>query len=141
MQYRHVTLYIPGLLGNDVWREPAYFRGLQVAELELLLSRGRHIRHSNQSFESALFRLFGVADVSNAIPVASVTHFADQGEHAPGVCLRADPVHLQADRDRIVMFGNQHLAVTAAEASQLAGEFNRLFAEDGLRLETPQPQR
>lgn len=141
MQYRHITLYIPGLLGADGWREPDYFQGLEVAELEMLLSRSRCKRHKTLGYEHALFKLFGFSDLENGLPVAAVTHILDQGECAEALCLRADPVHLQVDRDRIIMIGNQNLSVSAEEARQLADEFNSLFAEDGLRLEVPVPNR
>lgn len=141
MQQRHITLFIPGLLGADVLRERRYFEGLAVAQLELMLSRARRKRHQSQGSDAALFNLFGYPAAQGHPPVAAVTHVVDQGCAPPRDCLRADPVHLQPDRDRIVMLGNRPLAVTPAEAQQLAAEFNRLFAEDGLTLETPVAER
>ncbi len=141
MQNRHITLYIPGLLGAHAWADPGYFQGLEVAELELLLSRSGCTRHKSAGYESSLFRLFGFSVPEHGLPVAAVTHSIDQGESADGLCLRADPVHLQADRARIVMLGNQNLSVSTEEAGQLAQEFNSLFAEDGLRLEVPVANR
>lgn len=141
MQQRYITLFIPGLLGANVLHERHYFEGLAVAELELLLSRARQRRHQVRAPESVLFSLFGHAAAEASPPVAPVTHIVDQGKASDLFCLRADPVHLQPDRDRVVMIGNRQLAVTAEEARQLATEFNRLFGEDGLRLEVPVPER
>ena len=141
MQQRNITLFIPGLLGASVLREQRYFDGLAVAELELMLSRGRHSHTAEQDPQTKLFKLFGHSVSDEGLPVAAVTHLADQGTEPESFCLRADPVHLLPDRDRVVMMGSDDLSVSLAEAQQLAEEFNRLFAEDGLQLETPLAER
>lgn len=140
MQQRDITLLIPGLLGANALQEARFFQGLAVEALELMLSRGRYrprYRPAPRAPEAALFELFGHPDAGARLPLAGVTQVIDLDGRADGVCLRADPVQLQPDRDRVVMLGGQHLAVTQAEAQQLATEFNQLFAEDGLRLEVP----
>jgi len=140
MHARSITLYLPGLLGPPVKHDGQIFRDLALDELELLLSRARCQRQQGQGFETELFTLFGYVDKADP-PVAALTHLYDLGVAPEGVCLRADPVNLQADRDRVVMIGNQHLDVTMDEARQLAHEFNQLFGEDGLRLEVPVNKR
>ncbi len=140
MQQRHITLFIPGLLGNDALA-PDFFQGLEVSALELILSRAHSSRHQRRGLEASLFNLFGYTSVDCSLPVAALTHIIDQGSASEELCLRADPVHLQPDRDRIIMFGNQQLSISMDEAQQLADEFNRLFGEDGLKLETPTPNR
>lgn len=142
MQRRHITLFIPGLLGGGLLREARYFDGLSVAALERLLSRARRQHHDPVPAEASLFRLFGYPALpGDPLPVAAVSHLADLGHAPPHPCLRADPVNLQPDRDRVVMIGNQGLAVTRDEARQLVEAFNRLFGTDGLRLEVAAPQR
>ena len=139
MQHQ-VTLYIPGLLGSDAL-EPAFFQALELSELELCLSRASSRRHPIRGFESSLFSLFGAADTGSGLPVAAVTYLADVGRQSESMCLRADPVNLQPDRDKVVMIGNQQLSISMDEAGQLADAFNDLFAEDGLKLETPVSNR
>jgi hypothetical protein len=142
MQDRHLTLFIPSLLGgSDAWCEPHFFAGLVADELELMLSRAVCRRYPAETFEGTLFRLFGHAGGGAELPVTAVTHVIDRGAVPEEYCLRADPVHLVPDRDKVVMFGNQQLSVSAAEAQQLVDEFNRLFAGEGMRLEAPAPQR
>ena len=143
MQKRTVTLLIPGLLGpRGVARIGGALDGLAVDELALFLSRAERAGGSSETFEAALFGLFDIrAAAEEDLPVAALTALVDFNEAPRGFVLRADPVHLQADRDRIVMFGNRQLNVTQAEADQLAEAFNRLFGEDGLYLEAPTPQR
>ena len=140
MQQRQITLYIPGLLGSGAL-DPAFFQALELSELELLLSRASCRRYPGQGLEASLFNLFGQTDHQSALPVAAVTHIADFGHPSETFCLRADPVHLQPDRDKVIMFGNQQLSVSMEEAGQLADAFNHLFAEDGLTLETPVSNR
>ncbi len=79
--------------------------------------------------------------IEGDLPVAALTRSIDAGKVELGSWLRADPVHLKADRDRVVMFGNRDLNVTMTEAVQLANEFNHFFCEDDIRLETPTPTR
>ncbi len=143
MQKRTVTLLIPGLLGpRGVAKIGGALEGLAADELALCLSRAEHANAPFESFEALLFDLFGLSAAQGEdLPVAPLTALVDFDEAPGSFVLRADPVHLQADRDRIVMFGNRQLNVTQAEADQLAEEFNRLFGEDGLRLEVPTPQR
>ena len=139
---RHqVTLYIPGLLGGGVL-EPAFFQALELSELELCLSRATSRRHPRREFESSLFNLFDFVDTeAGDLPVAAVTYLADVGRQSESLCLRADPVNLLPDRDKVVMFGNRQLSISMDEAKQLADAFNELFAEDGLKLETPVANR
>ncbi len=140
MHDRHITLYIPGLFGSTAWTGPEIWQGLSLASLELLLSRGR--RHQvAQPADEQLFELFGHARTEAGLPVAAVMSRFDLNEPFDGFCLCATPVNMQPDRDRLVMLGNDNLAVTIAEAQQLADEFNQLFAEDGLRLEVPVSNR
>jgi hypothetical protein len=58
-----------------------------------------------------------------------------------GWWLRADPVHLRADRDKLLLLPGQGLGLTAAEAGQLADACNRLVNADGWHLEALDPLR
>ncbi len=118
-----------------VARVAAALEGLAVPALTLALGRGERSRGPEGGFTAALFRLFGV----EGTPAAALTAAADGlGE---GPWLRADPVHLEADRDRVVMLGNRKLEITHEEAAALAREFNALFGPDGFHLETPAARR
>ncbi len=144
MQQRSVTLLIPGLMGpKDVDKIGGALDGLALDALERFLSRAQVGSGAAHAFTDRLFELFGVvAGPGCDLPVAALTRRVDVGEEgSAGAWLRADPVHLKADRDRVVMFGNRDLNVTAAEAAQLVEAFNRLFGEDGLQLEAPTPSR
>ncbi len=141
MRNRQLTLYIPALFGSDAWSGSDVSQGLSLTGLELLLSRGRRRQRKSQSADGLLFELFGHAAEVSGLPVAAVMSRFDLGEPADDFCFCATPVNMQPDRDRLVMIGSDHLAVTQAEACQLADEFNQLFAEDGLRLDVPVSNR
>lgn len=55
--------------------------------------------------------------------------------------MRADPVHLRADRDRLLLFNAEPLRITLPEAERIAEQFNQHFAEDNIQLLTPNPAR
>jgi len=55
-----------------------------------------------------------------------------------GHWLRADPVYLEVQRDRLVL---QEVALDAELSMALCDDLNRHFAEDGLRFLAPHPQR
>lgn len=141
MQDRHITLFVPGLFGAEVVRRtPGVVDGLVLVHLERWLARGEQ-RSCASGFMESLFLLFGIAAVSDQdLPVAEVTRLAD-GVRGDGVWLRADPVHLKPDRDRLVMFDNRELLIQPEEAQQLVREFNVVFRDDGMALFTPHPLR
>lgn len=141
MRDRHITLYIPGLFAPDAWLGSDVSQGLSLAALELLLCRGRRRQRMPQPDDGLLFELFGHTAPESGLPVAAVMRRFDLEQQSDDFCFCATPVNMQPDRDRLVMVGGDNLAVTQAEARQLANEFNQLFAEDGLRLDVPVSNR
>ena len=135
-----LTLFIPALPGSrDDCPQPKSW----VPALETFLARARCHRAVSGGSTAALFQLFGFdAWTEGGYAVAALTGLYD-GIDTPndGLWLRADPVHLAADRDRVVMAGYYDLSVRPTESDRLAQAFNNLFGEDGLRLHTPTPQR
>jgi hypothetical protein len=65
----------------------------------------------------------------------------DTGVTESGWWLRADPVHLRADVNQILLFDARYLEISAAEAASLVTELNQCFGGDGLRFEAPHPER
>jgi hypothetical protein len=55
--------------------------------------------------------------------------------------LSADPVHLQVNRDQLILLAPESLSITDAEAVSLCAALNRHFAADGLSFLAPQPDR
>ncbi len=140
-----LALLVPGLLGTqDIGRQ---FQALGEGgegprPLGQWLNRGQAVDTHGYGYEPALLSLFGkgVGD-DEELPVAPLTLYADSGEAPAGYWMRADPVHLQADRDRVIMtdIGDSFLA--GASINGLAAELNAFLEPLGYRLHAPVPQR
>ncbi len=141
MNSQTLTLIVPGLLGNArMRRTDGALADLPLPALALVLGKAAQIGVAPRGLTGLLFDQFGIYAEGDALPVAEVTAAYD-GLVAEGYCMRADPVHMKADRDRVLMIGNEGLKVTHVEAEALRDAFNQLFAEDGLQLHTPTPMR
>ncbi len=137
----HLTLIIPGLtqalaaLANE---------GFRLPQLERLVGRANSEVVAIPSYEALLFALFGLGKPgAKDIPLAAVMYPWDKGRalSESGWWLRADPVHLQADRDRVLLFGARYIALNRAEAGTLASVVAPLLAELGGQLEVLHPER
>lgn len=86
---------------------------------------------------------FGLAAASGSdLPSAPLCLLSDAPELDPsGFWLHADPVHLYADRDRLILFAGPSLDLQADESAALAATFNDHFESDGLRLIVTDPGR
>ena len=114
------------------------YRDLHLPELEWLFARGARQKTPGLSLEAWLFQRFGVIDTQ---PVASVSLRADGGVPDTTYWLRADPVHLQAQRDQLALVDGAMLTITAAEASALTDSLNQHFAQDRLKFIPAYPSR
>jgi hypothetical protein len=139
---RHLTLFVPGLLEplpavNDV--EPPV---LDFRSLEVLLSRADVRQIRGDTPEAALCGLFSLETVdSGDLPIAALTRLADTGQRDQQWWLRADPVHLRPDQDRLLLFGLQASDVQQDEADALIADLNQVYREEGYRFEAPDPVR
>ena len=126
----HLELVIPALFAAQDLR-PA-----SLPALEMLLARSRRTNGQAANLETWLCRGFGLCELSAenpAIPAGALTAHAHGLEPVglgPGahVWLRADPVHLRPDRDRVLLMPGRALGVTAAEAEGLAAALTPLLA-------------
>jgi hypothetical protein len=116
----HVELVVPALFSAvPPPRLPA---------LELLLARGREDDEDQSSLEEWLARAFRLSLPEGAAFPAGALSAHGHGESAgTGVWLRADPVHLRADRDRALLLPSQAFPVSEAEAAALAASIAPLL--------------
>jgi len=114
----HLELAVPGLLRARA----------SLPAIELLLARGRRRGAEPATLEAWYARTFGLDDA--ALPAGALTALGAGLDAAHGTWLRADPVHLRADRDRAVIVPSAAFAIEPAEASALAAALHRHFAED-----------
>ena len=94
--------------------------------LELLLARARRTPGRAGKLESWLAGAFDL-DEDN-FPAGALTALAGGQAPGPHSWLRADPVHLRADRDRLILVPSQAFSVAAPEAEALAGALAPLLA-------------
>jgi len=104
--------------------------------LERICGRADRQTAAVHGFEATLFELFNVvAPASADLPVAAVTHQIDFDSGHDGCWMRADPVYLHADRDRLLLFDGTSFALDRTEAETLAAGVNAALADRGLRVE------
>lgn len=131
------TLLIPDLWwphSSGVPHEPA------APHLQTLLSRSRRSNFPALGAEAWLCQAFEV-ERQRDWPVAALTVTIDGGDPGDDYWLRADPIHLQPRRDRLIASEAGALAITAEEAAALVATVNRHFASDGLQVIALHPQR
>jgi hypothetical protein len=93
-------------------------------------------------YEALLWRLFGLPPARGAeIPIGAVTWAADTGSGDVGWWMRADPVHLRADRDQVVVLGGVPLDLREEEAAELVQEITDALGQGRWTLDAPCPQR
>jgi hypothetical protein len=101
---------------------------LRLPALETLLARGRPQTCSDEGLEAALCLALGI-ERQQDWPLAPITLEADGGVAGNAYWLRADPVHLQVMRDRIVLADSAELNVSRQEADALAAAIGSHFGE------------
>lgn len=133
---RSLTLFIPGLAGPRV---PLSREDLpSLSAQEYILGRAGHRKHDDRSYHALLAELMGVTvPEGRDVPVAPVTRLIDSEEHPDGVWMRADPVHLSADRDRVLLLESSTFALTQHDALAVATEVQQVLDADAWRLEVP----
>ena len=131
----HCHLFVPDFFRFDDAAEAAP----RLAAAETLIAKGRRKEYPFESPEAWLCERFGVQRQRDW-PVAPYTLIADGGVPGGNYWLRADPVHLQIDRDRLVLADDSVFSVSREEAEQLAGGLNAQF-RDRLMFYPMQPER
>ena len=140
---RQLSVVIPGLFGPaEIEQLPEVWQDLSLPALEGLLSRSRSSNIDGRGLEQTLFKLFNLSvGRGDDIPVAALTRQWEAQDAGGYWWLRADPVHLRADRDRIVMLGNQMLDISAEECRELVLELNRHFSSEDWMLDAANARR
>ena len=86
-------------------------------------------------FTEAAFGLLGRPRIADAdLPSAALCYAYQTGTIPDGWVLHADPVHLRADRDSLLLFDADVLNVRDEEAAACERAFNHHFGDGGLRL-------
>jgi hypothetical protein len=103
---------------------PALFQAqAEAPALQLLLARGRRKETETGTLEEWCAHAFALG--AGPLPAGALTAHAHGAE--PACWLRADPVHLRADRDRLLLIPSAGFDISAVEAKELCAELDRLF--------------
>ncbi|MES9966287.1 MAG: hypothetical protein ABW074_03350 [Sedimenticola sp.] len=130
-------LLVPGLLG-PMQNLDALHPLPKFPLLERLLSRADKVDVAGEDYESTLLPLWGVDTLQGQDrPTAALRRLGDGGEADERTWMQVSPVHLRADRDRLLLFDVEAFDFTMEEAEGLVSLFNQHFAEIGWQLEAP----
>ncbi|MGV6827291.1 MAG: hypothetical protein ACWA5Q_09955 [bacterium] len=133
-----VHLVAPGLLGPlpdiDIGEELAAFKNIRR-----LLTRSER-KQWQYNHEQTLFKLFGMnVALEEDQPTGAIQVYGESGTVPEGFWLNADPVMLQADNDRLLLFDASILNIEANEAMELVNAFNAHFGCDAITLHALTP--
>jgi len=123
----HCELVIPGLLASRA----------RAASLELLAARGRRSRNPAQRLERWLQQAFGL---EGRLAAGALSMLGAGGAPGDAIWARADPVHMQVMRDRVVMAPAAAFPLARGDADTLCQAVNAHFA-GAIELRAIDPSR
>jgi hypothetical protein len=133
-----LSLFVPGLFDSEINVEDTS----SIPSLELLLARASQSAISEDSYNRALGNQFGFLPAEQSdIPVAAIGRLIDDDKRPQGFWLRADPVHLHADKKSLSLLDASNFPLTQHDALALAACLQQSFNEIGWELEVPVPTR
>ena len=136
----NISLLIPHLLPSAEMNA-SLLHDLQLPALKTLLARASRTQTDvSGGTETILCQHFGITRQADW-PIAPITLQADGGDPGHHYWFRADPVHLRATRDQLMLVDSGAFNVSHAEAEQFAEAFNRHFQDDGYLLYPLRPDR
>lgn len=111
--------------------------------LQRLLARADQSPSAETDPLAALLRAAGCRWPTDAeVPSAAVALLGEgMAVAADTVWMHADPVHLRPDRAQLRVYAGAQVAPNPAEAAALVAAFNQHFAEEGVALIAPVPER
>ena len=133
------TLLIPHLFWPRETAE-AVMSGLELPALATILARSRTERLPAITSEGWLCEAHHV-ERQQDWPIAPLTLALDGGVAGDAYWLRADPVHLRVDRDRLVLVESALFNVTPGEARAFAATLNAHFSSEGIAFHALTPKR
>lgn len=116
----HCELVIPGLLDSRTRTA-----GARPASLELLVARGRRSRTPPQPLERWLQQAFGL---EGRFAAGALSVLGAGGSPGDAIWTRADPVHMQVMRDRVVLAPAAAFQLARGDADALCQAVNAHFA-------------
>lgn len=136
----NISLLVPYLIPVPEMRT-ALLGDLPLPALQTLLARAKRTQIPTcGGLEASLCKHFGISRQADW-PLAPISLLADGGEPGTSYWLRADPVHLRATRDKLMLVDSGAFKISQPEAEQFSQAFNQHFHEDGYMLYPLRPNR
>lgn len=128
-------ILIPGLLGKLAARSRGTKNFPRFAHIESLLAHAYRNKTDSLDYESQLCALFGLRKSGGQdLPLGAIRRYGihDDGDSADFLC--ADPIHLRADMQRVLLLDSTQFDIRPQEAQAYTELFNRHFESEGLSL-------
>jgi len=119
---------------------PDPYRALALSALETMLARGEAARTAGGSLEAWLAATFAIDGVPEP-PLAALSLIGEGVDPGESAWVRADPVHLEARGDHLLLADSASMAIEPEEAASLVAGLNAHFARDGIEFIAPHPGR
>jgi hypothetical protein len=132
-----VTLFIPALFWPHA---SADHDSPTVPALQTLIGRSDASESPCDDEQAWLCEQFDVPRQADW-PSAPIALFGAGMTPGEDFWLSADPVHLQVNRDQLILVAPETLSITDAEAASLCAALNRHFAAEAFTFLAPQPHR
>ena len=128
-----LTVFVPDLFAELLEQSNPAVDARRWPVLGFLLARARERHRTCPSIESNLCALFGPGPSAGASSVADLTASIDDlAEPSVGI-MRADPVHLRADPNQVLLFNDPSIMPSTVEADALIETLNSGLPGLGLR--------
>ena len=127
-----VHLIVPGIQYSlSSVKDPSVYKSLQQ-----ILKRSDYTKSDTSGYYPTIASQFESDDFDKQmLPVAAVSSYGQSGKLSSDIKMHISPVHIQADKDRLILQGGEILSIKAEEAEQLINELNVTYQEDQFRFE------
>lgn len=135
-----LTFLLPGLSGPfpNLHKDAVP----RLAALETLLARSRKRRSGYLTFYQHLCGLFGVEqERGRDLPIAPLSRLVDDTERPEGIWMRADPVHLRAGLNDLMLIDTTDITLSQHDAILLGTPLHEIFNGLGWTFEIPMAKR
>jgi hypothetical protein len=131
---RQIDLLLPGLFWDTALKQLKE-QDYRPKNLERVLSKAKTAVQPGVDLTTTLFNLFGItAEPGRDLPAGAVTAFQMDQQTRGDYWALATPVHLLADRDRLILIRLDPQSIKDDYAKRLMSRFNTHFAAEGLML-------
>ncbi|MES9859552.1 MAG: hypothetical protein ABW157_02910 [Candidatus Thiodiazotropha sp. LLP2] len=138
---RQIDLLMPGLFWDTAIRQ-LKDRTCRPTNLERVLGRAGLSSFSAIDLTETLFQLFGIAaEEGRDLPAGAVTLQGGKLTLDENFWALATPVHMLADRDRLILIRVASQSIQHEYAAHLIAQFNAHFKPDGLHLSQVTPSQ